>query len=179
MGLLTWGILTYVACTFSAFHLVWLWLTVLAGSLWEKRHPASRPLPRSSPLATLSLFCLTVFLSSHLSLLFPETSNTFLIGCRSANSWTWLNGLALSVSRQMGCSCTGYFSKWKKKKKRDRGRKAVCEVEGRGREIVLIRPHKRKPSLFLWAPGDRLWTYLLKSEIRKHRWPSPRCGRWV
>lgn len=45
-------------------------------------------------------------------------------------------------------------------KKRNTDR-SLC-VWGRGvSEIVLIKWHKRKPSFFLWAPGDRLWTYLL------------------
>lgn len=75
----------------------------------------------------------------------------FLIGCRSANSWTGLNGLVLSGSRQMGCRSllnTG-------KKKGTEKEACVCEVE-REREIVLIKQHKRKPSFILWAPGDRL-----------------------
>lgn len=42
-------------------------------------------------------------LSVSSSLVLNTFSFFFLIGCRSANSWTWLNGLALSVSRQMGC----------------------------------------------------------------------------
>lgn len=135
----------------SALHFIWLWPSVLSWILGDEKHPHLVHLCYS-----LSLH---VFLSPHPSLLFSESSNTFLIGCRSANSWTWLNRLALSVSRQMGCSCSGYFSILKKKKKEEGHRKKLVCGRGwgeGGREIVLIRLHKRKPSFFLRAPSDRL-----------------------
>lgn len=85
---------------------------LLTMSLGRKSRP---PLSFSHLCCSFPLY-IYVFLSLHLSLLFPHTSNTFLIGCRSANSSTWPNGLVLSVSRQMGCSCSGYFSVHKKEK---------------------------------------------------------------
>lgn len=117
---------------------------------------------RGSPLCCSFPLYIYIFLSLHLSLLFPHTSNTFLIGCRSANNLTWLNGPALSVSRQIGCSCSGYFSIQEKKKDRER----EASVWGRGvrdREGDCIDKVAWEETLFFLVCTGR-WIIKLSAE---------------
>ena len=125
-------------------------------SLTLTGHPLIQSLRRGSHLCAALCLYLRLSVSSSISVVPTHVKHFFfLIGSgQPIAGLGWMDWHYQCLGRWVAAAQV--ISQHQKKKKKNGQRKnPVCDVEGWGRQTVLIRQNKRKPSLFLWAPGNR------------------------